>query len=344
MTQKDPYVAYETEDFLRDEHFQNGVLGTSPEAEAFWKKWLQAHPEKREAAARAAEFIRRLRFETDYLTPEEIEDSLARQLRLIADLDAASRKPRSRLVAFRRAAAWSGAAIVAAAVGWALFRYHPFGPRMHRLETAAGIIRSVTLPDSTVVTVNARSSLRWPADFGKNGKREVWVEGEAFFNVRHEGMPAGAAPFIVHATHLDIAVLGTQFNVKSGLGFTNVILNKGRIRIRLEDSASRALEPGEMLRYTESDHRVAIRRVIPELYTSWKDRKMTLDKMPMSELAGMIRDVYGDSAVFSDPRLASCRISGTLQVSDEKSLIETLAFVLDIDIVRRGHVLLFTTK
>src|SRR5690554_1437067 len=78
------------------------------------------------------------------------------------------------------------------------------------LHVPAGQRAQITLQDGTEVWLNAQSTLKYPAHFSKRS-REVEVTGEAFFDVAQEKK----RPFIVSAKHINMEVLGTQFNVYS---------------------------------------------------------------------------------------------------------------------------------
>ena len=66
------------------------------------------------------------------------------------------------------------------------------------------------LPDSSVVYLGAGSKLTWPSHFVKGKLRNIQLEGEAFFEVKHDT----SSPFIVHSGQMQTRVLGTSFNVK----------------------------------------------------------------------------------------------------------------------------------
>jgi ferric-dicitrate binding protein FerR (iron transport regulator) len=80
---------------------------------------------------------------------------------------------------------------------------------MQTLETERGEKARVTFSDGTKVTLNSESSLRFPTEF-HGSKREVYLEGEAFFDVNNDANQ----PFIVYAQDAEVQVLGTEFNVK----------------------------------------------------------------------------------------------------------------------------------
>lgn len=81
--------------------------------------------------------------------------------------------------------------------------------KINHLITPRGGEYSVTLSDGTRVWLNADSELRFPARF--TGEfREVWLEGEAYFDVARNEQ----APFIIHSGGVKMEVLGTSFNVR----------------------------------------------------------------------------------------------------------------------------------
>lgn len=334
------YDQYGREEFIQDASFQQWVLRPTPESEAFWKAWLERHPHQGEEIREAAAFIRSLQFKAFLPGPAEIEQSWERHWQHIQS------GTRRRLAGarHRRRYGWAAAAVVAVAlVGWWAFG-RPGQLQDIRLATGTGENRTVVLPDSTVIILNQRSGLHYSRHWDLAQRREVWLNGEAFFNVRQNG--AGTKPFVVHTAGLDVEVLGTQFNVKNAAGFTNVSLNRGRIRVNLTDTAQKPvyLKPGELLRYTPSDHRLTKKQILPELYASWKEEKISLDKVPLLQIAQMIEDIYGDSVRITSPVLAKSAISGTLQVRDEDALLETLAFALNIEIRKEPHLLIFTPR
>jgi len=78
------------------------------------------------------------------------------------------------------------------------------------VSTKYGSRTNLHLPDGTQVWLNSGSKLSYDKTYG-NGKREVALSGEAYFDVIRNP----ALPFIIHTSSIDIRVLGTAFNVKS---------------------------------------------------------------------------------------------------------------------------------
>lgn len=99
----------------------------------------------------------------------------------------------------------------------------------HRVETAVSQVKKITLPDSSVVWVNAMSTLRIPESFGKPTRELFLDEGEAYFEVASDP----AKPFIVYSHGLSTRVLGTAFNVNAyqRLGAVSVTVTHGKVAV-----------------------------------------------------------------------------------------------------------------
>jgi len=117
------------------------------------------------------------------------------------------------------------------------------------LTTPRGGQYCVTLPDGTVVWLNASTSLKFPIAFNGN-ERRVEIHGEAYFEVaKNETMP-----FIVKAGNEEIKVLGTHFNVSAYADdkLIKTTLLEGSVEISLRnktqnesDNTKITLKPGQ---------------------------------------------------------------------------------------------------
>jgi len=90
------------------------------------------------------------------------------------------------------------------------------------------ILKTFTLPDGTLVSLNSGTKLQYPRKF-KSDTREVKIQGEAFFQVK----PNKNKPFIIHAGKAEIKVLGTSFNVNAypDNKLVEVIVETGKVQV-----------------------------------------------------------------------------------------------------------------
>jgi ferric-dicitrate binding protein FerR (iron transport regulator) len=138
--------------------------------------------------------------------------------------------------------------------------------------------------------LNAGSSLKFPVSF-TDSTRHVFLEGEAYFQVTHNGKP-----FIVTSGAMDVRVLGTSFNVLAYPDEQQLVttLVEGSVRIDLvgkerETSSSRILSPDDQAVVSIEDAAIEVSKVNTSQYTSWIDGKLefyneNLDKV-MKRLA-----------------------------------------------------------
>jgi transmembrane sensor len=337
------YLHFTVEDFIADEEFQRWVKSPDPLSDSGWRNWLAENPKQQPIVDQASAFILNLQFNNTVPEVSSIQQSLEKNLRRIAEQESNLRAKKSKL------SRWSGL-IAAAIIGvTAIFTYKLFdnqAPVMVEFVTGPGELKTVQLPDSSTITMNENSSVSYSSSLHQALKREVWMKGEVFFNVKHiESQPGNSRQFVVYSGDLQVEVLGTAFNVKSYRSVTNVSLNTGHIKIGVKDDpVSVTLQPGDFIQYSETDKKLVKRKVDAGLYSTWKEQKLKLDKMPMREIAQLIQDVYGYKVEISEPVLRESQISGTLPVNDEKTFLEALAFVLDINIIKQDSILTFTSK
>ncbi len=142
--------------------------------------------------------------------------------------------------------------------------------RLMSLTTPKGGTYQITLPDGTKVWLNANSTLQYPERFAAE-RREVILNGEAFFKVRHQ-----ALPFIVRTSRQLLEVLGTEFNITAYEGESEVktTLVEGSVRVSSGDGSSdprsgvsRLLTPGQQS--ILSDKGFVLKEVDIEAVTAW---------------------------------------------------------------------------
>lgn len=152
-------------------------------------------------------------------------------------------------------------------------------------QSVAGQIKTVTLPDGSLVTLNGNSSIRYRQNWSDDPMRRVQLEGEAYFKVRNFG--DGTTKFQVVTSDLTVEVLGTSFNVMSWEEETGVFLEEGQINIKLSNSADRELklEPGEVMRYSAKEQKLEPPRTVAnQLEVSWKQGILEFQEASLEDI------------------------------------------------------------
>lgn len=143
----------------------------------------------------------------------------------------------------------------------------------------------IELSDGTLVHLNAGSSLRYHVNFLSEGPRQVFLSGEAYFDVAKNV----SNPFIVNVDELDVKVLGTQFNVSAYEEDKNidVVLVEGAVSLDKKNELqnhSVTLSSGQKGSYKQDSKIIMVNEVNTNLYTSWRQgylvfRDLTFDNI-----------------------------------------------------------------
>ena len=200
-------------------------------------------------------------------------------------------------------------------------------------KTEFSQIKHITLPDGSKVTLNANSELRLSADWGEKGDRQVWLNGEAYFEV--EKKPATQQKFVVHTNDIDVEVLGTKFNVNTRHAKAIVSLEEGKIKLSLNGETKAVLQqkiqqkviemkPGDVVKLDTISGIDLIKEQNISFHSGWVRNEFHFDNTTLKEIATTISDVYGYSVEVSDNALLQRSITGDLRAASLKELVEVL--------------------
>ncbi|CAL1518826.1 FecR domain-containing protein [Chitinophaga sp. MM2321] len=241
----------------------------------------------------------------------------------------------SRVQWLRYAAIWTGIAAIAGGS----FLWWNYAAKQHAAGTAVAVLKQVSLPhgapektilpDGSTVWLNAGSSIRYASNFILN-KREVFLDGEAYFDVKHDE----AHPFLVHVGNVVIKVLGTEFNVQAypHEGRIETTLIKGKVQVQIDGKPDHeiTLTPNEKLTVI---NKVFVRPKAPEgqealsfqvqdvsprkdaqiREVAWLDDKLTFLNEPFDALAKRMERRYGVTIQFTDTLLKNESLNGTFE-------------------------------
>jgi ferric-dicitrate binding protein FerR (iron transport regulator) len=191
-------------------------------------------------------------------------------------------------------------------------------------RTAFGEVRRIELPDKSTVVLNANSVLRVPRfGFGKTS-REVYLNGEAFFDV--VGNPS--KPFILHTSAINITVLGTAFNVKSYEDDerieTTLIEGKVVIEKTLEKNLTMEtleLLPDQQATFDKKNRQIIVEAIDRASEVAWLSGSLVFENETFSEIIKDLERRYGVKIIVNDKSSLQCRFSTRIE---RESLAEVL--------------------
>ena len=182
------------------------------------------------------------------------------------------------------------------------------------------------LPDESKVLVNSNSNIKFPSTFNKQF-REVYLEGEAFFEV-HQDLER---PFIVYAGELTTEVLGTSFNINNRPTGTKVALIEGKVKV-VNATNEAFLLPGEMVENgINNSEKLTVKPFKYANEIAWKDGQIKFQKKKLKAVLQQLEDWYGVK-FDTDKNINIDRIvSGTFQNDNLDNLLSGLGFTLNFN-------------
>lgn len=180
----------------------------------------------------------------------------------------------------------------------------------------------VRMADRTSVWLNAGSRLIFPHQFSA-GKREVYLAGEAFFDVSGNAK----RPFYVNTSYLAIKVLGTRFNVSAYPDESEITaaLEEGKIQILDNQSAiprvTAELVPNQLACLTKSNKELVITNQNYELHTGWKEGILQFEDEQMNQLVKKIERYFDIEIILKDTYRGEERVRGKLDLNAGRQVV-----------------------
>jgi len=247
----------------------------------------------------------------------------------------------------KRILTWTIAASVVIAAGALLWLYMGGGSlREEQLRYAENILlkketqkseyKYLLLPDSTQVWLNAASTLEFPETFdGK--KREVMLNGEAFFDVKH----ADKIPFIIYTGKVITEVMGTAFNIKAypDMEKITVSVKRGRVKVKYDDKQMAMLGVGQQISIEKKDHLAKEKRVNEEETSAWQLGKLIYDDYSMGDIIGDMERIYNVHIHIQKDSIASMKISTSFdKAQGVEKVLEILCRLADAKLEKEDGV------
>jgi len=193
--------------------------------------------------------------------------------------------------------------------------------------TQKGQRATVTLADGTKVYLNARSKISFPEHFSGK-KREVILEGEAFFEVARNVKK----PFIIQSEDITTTVLGTSFNIRSFEDEPQVVsVATGKVKVNIMNSQGQpeevVLTPNQQAFYDGKLHK---KEIDINKFIAWKHKIIRFDDVSLAEAVSTLENWFGVSIQLKGENIKDCKISGQYINENLVNILESIEHILGI--------------
>ncbi|MFT4196694.1 MAG: FecR domain-containing protein [Pseudoxanthomonas sp.] len=247
-------------------------------------------------------------------------DALAEQVLRRAQRQRQAPRPRWRLLGWTAAAA-----VLVLAVGIAGKTWLAREPAAITYATAIGEIRSFTLADDSVVTLDTDTVLQ--VRMGRQARSVALQRGQAQFKVAHDPR----RPFTVATPQAAVTAIGTLFQVRNGGQATEIDLLEGRVRVTPGPAAQAAapqpqeLRPGERL-LARADAPWVRTRADLAAANGWLSGRLVFDALPLRQAVEEFNRYSPRKLRIADPGIAAIPIAGVFDAGDTDSIVLALQY------------------
>ncbi|CCH55589.1 anti-FecI sigma factor, FecR [Fibrisoma limi BUZ 3] len=336
----------ELQDFLEDESFRSWLAGTADaDLAQAWEQFPLRYPDRADVFSKARETLLTLQGDTFILPPSRVAQNI-RQIML--DTQPVVQPT----VHWYQTPVWRWAAAVLLVgglwLGWRLKHLgHDPSAKIYRqlvVEAQTPLIevantstqqQLVLLADGSSVLLMPNSRVSYSKQFNQFAKREVYLTGEAFFEVAKNP----EKPFFVYADHLITKVLGTSFTVRAdGKNEVNVIVKTGKVSVFTRSDKERVekqqspqliglvLTPNQRVHFNRDEGRL-VRSLVesPALLDMPIQRAMfEFNDTPIAQVFASLERAYGVEIIFDTDVMKNCYLTASL---DDDPLFEKLNMI-----------------
>lgn len=172
----------------------------------------------------------------------------------------------------------------------------------------------LVLPDGSRVILNYGSKLSYASSFNGLSKREVYLIGEAFFDIKHNNLK----PFIVHTGKVKTTVLGTAFDVKAVPGEKNitVTVTRGRVKVSDDKRVLGIIIPNQQITFNQQKSVSTQTNIDAQNYTIWTARDdLYFEDISFGDAAKVLEERFKVKILFLDPAIQSKHFTSTFNKS-----------------------------
>ncbi|WP_316828964.1 FecR family protein [Pedobacter miscanthi] len=192
----------------------------------------------------------------------------------------------------------------------------------NKLIIPRGAEYKLALADGSTIMINSASVLRFPVNINAASSRDVYLEkGEAYFQVAKNPNK----PFIVHATGMDVKVLGTTFNVNTYTKTTRTTLVEGKVEAKSANNQTTILVPNQQAIFNQQTNTLTKADVDVLPYVAWANGKIVFEEASLGEVMDQLSLWYDYDVEFQSEKIKQIHFSGEIErYSDIKVILNII--------------------
>ena len=208
--------------------------------------------------------------------------------------------------------------------------------------TKNGECRIVNLSDGTQIYLNTGSVLKYPKTF-EGHYREVYLEGEAFFDVAKDKNH----PFIIHTPKMNTQVIGTSFNIQAYDNQKNeeVAVVTGKVAVKsLETNQKVFITPGQKISLEKDKNIMQQHKIDIAKISTWRNNSFYFDNMVLSEVIATLSRNYNIKIELKNNALQNLKINAGFEKLTSEEVITLLCNIIDATYSKENSTYIINSK
>ena len=208
--------------------------------------------------------------------------------------------------------------------------------------TKNGECRIVNLSDGTQIYLNTGSVLKYPKTF-EGHYREVYLEGEAFFDVAKDKNH----PFIIHTPKMNTQVIGTSFNIQAYDNQKNeeVAVVTGKVAVKsLETNQKVFITPGQKISLEKDKNIMQQHKIDIAKISTWRNNSFYFDNMVLGEVIATLSRNYNIKIELKNNALQNLKINAGFEKLTSEEVITLLCNIIDATYSKENSTYIINSK
>jgi transmembrane sensor len=196
---------------------------------------------------------------------------------------------------------------------WPALQNKLYPSQLTALKVPLNQKKYIILADGSKIWINSLSELKYPKVFNDK-TREVYLSGEAYFDIRHDAV----RPFIIHTGKVVTTVLGTAFNIKEdNLQNTVVVtVTRGKVSVANGDESLGVITPNQQISFNTVSKQHTQKDVDAKQVIAWQQNDIYFDNITFADAAKQLEQRFMVKISFANERVKNCRFTGTALKED----------------------------
>jgi transmembrane sensor len=201
-------------------------------------------------------------------------------------------------------------------------------------ETNENEKSEIILNDGSLVKINRSTKLVYPQKF-KNTAREVFLDGEAYFEVSENK----EKPFVVNTSFSKVTVLGTKFNIKAyPSGNKDIVtVTEGKVMVVSKSSGNKIIvQKGETVSTDKSDNELNKTPIYDLNFDTWRTNKIQFVNDSLPHVVKILSHHYNKPVVLQSDNLKNLKLTCTITKLPLIEALEVVTTTLSLELEEKN--------